>query len=67
MSSPDKFLSLMEESMTELLNISLTYPLHVVLVAYEEDLLRMRDKYLVKIVTPIYCLYHKLRNVQYDK
>ena len=67
LSWPDKYLSLIEESITELLNISITYPLHVVMVAYEEDLLRMRDKYLVKIVTPIYCLYHKLRNVQYDK
>ena len=67
LSWPDKYLSLIVESITELLNISITYPLHVVIVAYEEDLLRMRDKYLVKIVTPIYCLYHKLRNVQYDK
>ena len=67
LSWPDKFLSLIEESVAELLNISVSYPIHVVLVAYEEDLLRMRDKSLVKIVTPIYCLYHKLRNVQYDK
>ena len=64
---PEKFLMITEESIKDLLNISLTYPMHVVLVAFQEDMLRVRDKYLVKVVTPIYCLYHKLRNVQFDK
>jgi hypothetical protein len=64
---PDKFLSITEESFTDLLNMSVTYPMHVFLLAFQEDLLRVRDKYLVKAVTPLYCLYHKLRNVQFDK
>lgn len=64
---PEKFLLITEESINDLSNISTTYPVHAMLVAFQEDLLRMRDKYLVKVVTPIYCLYHKLRNVQFDK
>lgn len=64
---PDKFMELAEETFRDLNNIAVTYPLHVVLVAFEEDLLYVRDKYLSKIVTPFYCLYYKLRNVQFDK
>ena len=63
----EKFLTITKESFIDLLGLSNTYPIHVTLVAYQEDLLRLRDKYLVKVVTPIYCLYHKLRNVQFDK
>ena len=62
-----KFLTITEESFIDLVNIATTYPVHVTLVAYQEDLLRVRDNYLVKLVTPIYCLYYKLRNVQFDK
>ena len=64
---PEKFMNLAEETFRDLNNIAVTYPLHVVLVAFEEDLLYVRDKYLSKIVTPFYCLYYKLRNVQFDK
>lgn len=64
---PQKFISLTEETLKDLNDIIVTYPIHVTLVAFEEDLLRLRDKYLVKVVTPIYCLYYKLRNVQFNK
>ena len=67
MAWPQKFISLVEETMRDLNDIVISYPLHVTLVAFQEDLLRLRDKYLVKVVTPIYCLYYKLRNVQFDK
>jgi hypothetical protein len=41
-----------------------TYPLHVGFVWYQEQLLRFRDDYAAKMVTPFYSLYEKLRNVQ---
>lgn len=41
-----------------------SFPLHVWLLMYQEDLLNLRDNYLYKIVTPFYTLYWKLRNVQ---
>ena len=42
----------------------MTYPLHIGFVLYQEELLRFRDKYASKMVTPFYTLYEKLRNVQ---
>lgn len=44
-------------------NFRATLPLHIGLVAYQEDVLTLR-KSLVKIYTPIQQLYYKLRNVQ---
>jgi hypothetical protein len=41
-----------------------TYPFHLGLVWYQEQLLKFRDNYAVKLVTPFYSLYEKLRNVQ---
>ena len=61
---PSKFDTLVYQTLEELMNIRWTYPLHVYLVAYQEKLLYLRDNYLSKIVTPIYCLYYKFRNVQ---
>ena len=61
---PSKFDTLVYQTLEELMNIKATYPLHVYLVAYQEKLLYLRDNYLSKIVTPIYCLYYKFRNVQ---
>ncbi len=40
-----------------------TFPVHIGLLAYYEDVLEFR-KALVKIYTPIHQLYYKLRNVQ---
>ncbi len=40
-----------------------TFPIHIGLLIYYEDLYRFR-KELVKVVTPLYTLYDKLRNVQ---
>jgi hypothetical protein len=40
-----------------------TFPIHIWLLVYYEDLYRFR-KELVKVVTPLYTLYDKLRNVQ---
>lgn len=64
---PKKFVELTEETISDLNDITVTFPIHVVLTAFQEDLLYVRDKYLVKLVTPFYCLYHKLRNVQFNK
>ena len=64
---PEKFIKLTEETISDLNDITVTFPIHVVLTAFQEDLLYVRDKYLVKLVTPFYCLYHKLRNVQFNK
>ncbi len=50
--------------MKMLSEIDVTFPLHVWFMMYQEDLLRLRDKSLYKIVTPFYTLYGKLRNVQ---
>jgi hypothetical protein len=40
-----------------------TFPIHIWLLIYYEDLYRFR-KELAKVVTPLYTLYDKLRNVQ---
>lgn len=40
-----------------------TFPIHIWLLIYYEDLYRLRSE-LVKVVTPLYTLYDKLRNVQ---
>lgn len=44
-------------------NMQATFPVHIGLLAYYEDVLEFR-KALVKIYTPIHQLYYKLRNVQ---
>jgi hypothetical protein len=54
-------------SMKMLNELNFTFPLHVGFMMYQEDLLNLRDKSLYKIVTPLYTLYWKLRNVQTDK
>ena len=40
-----------------------TFPIHIWLLIYYEDIYRLR-KELAKVVTPLYTLYDKLRNVQ---
>ncbi len=44
-------------------NMQATFPIHIGLLAYYEDVVAFR-KALVKIYTPIHQLYYKLRNVQ---
>jgi hypothetical protein len=53
-----------QTSLTDFQDVVATYPLHLGLVLYQEELLRFRDKYASKLVTPFYTLYEKLRNVQ---
>lgn len=50
-------------SMRSLREMATTFPIHIGLLIYYEDLYRLR-KELVKIVTPLYTLSEKLRNVQ---
>ena len=40
-----------------------TFTIHIGLLIYYEDLYRLRQE-LGKVVTPMYTLYDKLRNVQ---
>lgn len=62
----EKLLFLTNETLNDLVNLSTTYPIHIGMLIYQEDLLRFRDR-LSKTVTPFYTLYHKLRNVQVDQ
>lgn len=62
-----KFFQLTNQTLDDLFVLSRSYPIHIGLLAYQEDLLRLRNKSLSKIVTPFYTLYHKLRNVQTDQ
>jgi hypothetical protein len=50
-------------SMRSLREMAATFPIHIGLLIYYEDLYRFR-KELVKMVTPLYTLSDKLRNVQ---
>ena len=59
-----KFFFLTNQTLNDLTNLATTYPIHIGFLAYQEDLLRLRDSSLSKLVTPFYTLYHKLRNVQ---
>lgn len=47
-------------------NMQATFPIHIGLLAYYEDVLAFR-KSIVQIYTPIHQLYYKLRNVQEKK
>ena len=52
------------DSISDLSDFHNSYMIHIGLLGYEEDLLRLRNRSLSKIVTPFYNLYEKLRNVQ---
>ncbi|GHV25683.1 hypothetical protein FACS1894176_04810 [Bacteroidia bacterium] len=60
----EMFETALQTSLKDLQEISTTYPLHIGLVLYQEEALKFRDKYAAKLVTPLYTLYEKLRNVQ---
>lgn len=51
-------------ALRELENFSMTYPLHIWLLLYQEREKNYRDKYLSPIVTIFYSLSEKLQNVQ---
>ena len=61
--SQEKLLFLTNETLEDLVTFSTSYPIHIGMLIYQEDLLRFRNR-LSKVVTPFYTLYHKLRNVQ---
>lgn len=61
--SQEKLLFLTNETLEDLVTFSTSYPIHIGMLMYQEDLLRFRNR-LSKVVTPFYTLYHKLRNVQ---
>ena len=51
-------------TLKQLADLQNTYPLHIGMLAYQEELLRLRDKYLSKLVAPFYSVFYKLQNVQ---
>ena len=51
-------------TLKQLADLQNTYPLHIGMLAYQEELLRLRDKYLSKLVSPFYSVFYKLQNVQ---
>lgn len=52
------------QSIRDLLDFHNSYIVHIGLLSHQEDLLRMRDKWLSKLITPFYNIYEKVRNVQ---
>ena len=44
-------------------NVYWTFPIHIWLMAYREDLINFRDEF-AKIYTPVYQMYFRFRNVQ---
>ncbi len=50
-------------SLSMLHELRITFPLHIGLLVYYEDLFKLR-KELIKVVTPLYTLHDKLKNVQ---
>ena len=59
-----KVLPTINTTLKQLAELQNTYPLHIGMLAYQEELLRLRDKYLSKLVAPFYSVFYKLQNVQ---
>ena len=59
-----KLLPTINTTLKQLAELQNTYPLHIGMLAYQEELLRLRDKYLSKLVSPFYSVFYKLQNVQ---
>ena len=59
-----KLLPTINTTLKQLAELQNTYPLHIGMLTYQEELLRLRDKYLSKLVTPFYSVFYKLQNVQ---
>lgn len=66
-SQPSIFLNTINKTIKQLNDIQSSYPIHIWMLSYQEDLLRLRDQYLSKIITPIYTIFHKVQNVQVSK
>jgi len=61
-----KFQEITNKTIRDLSNIIISYPMHIGFLIIQEDFLYFRDKSLSKIITPIYTIYNKFRNVQYN-
>ena len=59
-----KLLPTINTTLKQLAELQNTYPLHIGMLAYQEELLRLRDKYLSKLVAPFDSVFYKLQNVQ---
>lgn len=59
-----RVLDISNTTLRNLVELQGTYPLHIGMLIYQEDLLWLRDRYLSKLVNPFYSLYYKLQNVQ---
>lgn len=53
----------LDNSIEILRNVAYTFPIHIALLAYYEDVIKLR-RVMVQIYTPIHQLYYKLLNVQ---
>lgn len=60
----NKILELANSTLEELSHIQHSYPLHIGMLMYQEDLLKLRTNSLAKLVNPFYSLFYKLQNVQ---
>lgn len=66
-SQPLSMLKATNLTLKQLSEIQATYPFHIGMLAYQEDLLRLRNHYLSKMVTPFYTLFYKVQDVQVQK
>ena len=53
-----------KQTISEMEDISMTYPVHIGLLLYQERLKNFRNNYLAPLVTIFYSLSEKLKNVQ---
>ena len=53
-----------KQTISDMEDISMTYPLHIGLLLYQERLKNYRNNYLSPVVTVFYSLSEKLQNVQ---
>lgn len=61
---PLQIISASNQTIKQLSDIQSTYPYHLGFLAYQEDLLRLRNDYLSKLVTPFYTFFYKVQDVQ---
>lgn len=57
-------LSAADQTLSDFLDWTMTYPLHIWLLMYQERMKNFRDKYFSPVVTIFYSLSEKLQNVQ---
>ncbi|MDO4713129.1 MAG: hypothetical protein Q4B28_00185 [bacterium] len=61
--SHKNILTVTNQTLQQIADLHSSYPLHIGLLAYQEDLLKLRAK-LNKLISPFYSLYYKLQNAQ---